>query len=274
MESNNILLINRYVEILGNKRLTLNTICKYKKYISCFLKNTKYPVETILETKVLCYIAINIMEKRMSRYKRANYALAFEIFFKEIMGKNYNLICIVPKIYLYKTPIFLDKHEVNLIINNSFNLKQKTILTLIYLYGLKLDDVINIKYNDFDYNKKTILISKYNKTLLLSNEMIEMLNEYIKCYLPKVWLFEGRNFNKITQRSLQISFKKLLLISKINKDITIQTLRHSYVIHLLEQGIDIKIIQNILGFKNSKSCIIYSQFTKYKLSEIPDLISK
>jgi integrase/recombinase XerD len=99
--------------------------------------------------------------------------------------------------------------------------------------------------------------------------VIELLREYFKQYKPKTWLFEGQTSGeKYGERSLQLVFRQALVKSGIRKEATLHWLRHSYATHLLENGTDLRYIQQLLGHKSSKTTEIYTHVSTRSIEEI------
>lgn len=100
-----------------------------------------------------------------------------------------------------------------------------------------------------------------DRVVVLSEKLLVLLREYFKEYQPKEYLFEGQSGGQYSDRSVQLILKKALAKSKINKEGSVHTLRHSYATHLIEQGTDIRFVQELLGHKNIKTTLIYTHLT-------------
>jgi len=108
-----------------------------------------------------------------------------------------------------------------------------------------------------------------DRAVPISDKMIEMLRTYYKMYRPKVWFFEGQ---KIGEQYSETSLKEVLIKAvtraEIKKPVKLHWLRHSYAMHLLESGIDLRYIQELLGHKSSKTTEIYTHVTEKSLQKI------
>jgi site-specific recombinase XerD len=97
---------------------------------------------------------------------------------------------------------------------------------------------------------------------------------YVKEYKPKNWLFEGQNGEQYSDRSIQAILKMALAKTNIHKHVTVHTLRHSFATHLLENGTDLRYIQNLLGHENSQTTEIYTHVTTKGFSQIKSPLDK
>ena len=103
---------------------------------------------------------------------------------------------------------------------------------------------------------------------MLSDKAADILKQYIKDYKPKHWLFEGQTGGQYSKRSVQEIFMKAKIASKINPLATTHTLRHSFATHLLEAGIDLVHIQELLGHESLKTTELYIHLSAKGFNEI------
>ena len=171
-------------------------------------------------------------------------------------------------------PVVLSEEEVRTIIDKAKNIKHKCILMLIYSGGLRLSEVTNLKIGDVDSKRMQIMIKnakgKKDRYTILSKKALECLREYYKLFKPKIWLFEGAGGGQYSERSVQLIFKGLLNQTDIAKYATVHTLRHSFATHLLENGTDLRYIQELLGHSSPKTTQVY---THVSTKAIKDIIS-
>jgi len=171
-----------------------------------------------------------------------------------------------------KLPSILSKVEVRLLIDVVYNLKHKTLLALIYSGGLRIGEALNLKVNDIDSHRMLIHIKggkgKRDRYTLLSQSFLTLLREYYKHYKPKVYLFEGQNSKKYSTSSAQSVLRNAVLKAGIQKKVTLHTLRHSFATHLLENGTDIRYIQELLGHSSPKTTMIYTHVTENSIQNI------
>lgn len=170
-------------------------------------------------------------------------------------------------------PQVMPKEHVSKIIKGTANIKYKTAIMLGYSSGLRVSEVVSLEIKDIDSSRMMIRINKSkgakDRLVPLSPVMLKQLRLHYKTYRPKVWLFENQTTQyHITTRTIQKAFSKILEKHKFNKHYTFHTLRHSYATHLLEAGVDLRYIQEILGHSSSKTTEIYTHVSVRNLQNI------
>ncbi|UOX33097.1 tyrosine-type recombinase/integrase [Flavobacterium sediminilitoris] len=160
-------------------------------------------------------------------------------------------------------PNVLSKEETFKLIDLITNIKHKTLLALIYSSGLRISEAINMKIIDSDSQRMLIHVKnakgKKDRYTLLSTKVLVLLKEYYTIYKPKTFLFEGQYGEQYSSRSAQSVLHKSAKKAGITKQITLHTLRHSFATHLLENGSDLRYIQDLLGHSSPKITMIYTR---------------
>jgi integrase/recombinase XerD len=160
------------------------------------------------------------------------------------------------------------------------NIKHQAMLSLIYACGLRRSELLNLTLKDIQSDRNLLLIKqakgKKDRVIPISIKLIELLRAYYKEWKPKTWLFEGKFPNTpYSAKSLESVLKQSLTKAKIGKPVSLHWLRHSYATHLLENGTDLRYIQELLGHRNSKTTEIYTHvstsFIKMIKSPFDDL---
>jgi site-specific recombinase XerD len=171
-----------------------------------------------------------------------------------------------------KLPEVLTLDEVKCLLESFTNLKHKTIMSMIYSCGLSVSECINLKISDINSQNMTVRIDQgeANKVRFvpLSPKILILLNEYKNVYVPDKYLFEGQTEEKYSKRSIQAVLKAALKKCNITKKITVHSLRHSFATHLVEQGIDMHVLQDLLGHKDIRTTQIYSYIVSVNLNKI------
>ena len=144
---------------------------------------------------------------------------------------------------------------------------------MIYSSGLRRGELLKLKPLDIDSDRNIIIVrqakGKKDRIVPLSQKILPMLREYYKLYKPTTWLFEGQEVGTpYDERSLASVLKQALVKAKIHKPVTLHWLRHSYATHLLENGTDLRYIQEILGHSSSRTTEIYTHVSTKSLQNI------
>jgi integrase/recombinase XerD len=152
------------------------------------------------------------------------------------------------------------------------NLKHNTMLKVCYGMGLRVSEIVALQISDVDSKTMRVFISrakgKKDRYVNLPITLLDQLRVYFTTYRPKVFLFEGQYGGQYSIRSAQKVFEQALERAKINVDRGIHGLRHSYATHLLEQGTDIRYIQDLLGHNDIRTTLRYAQVTDIAIQNI------
>ena len=150
-----------------------------------------------------------------------------------------------------KAPVVLSPEEVARLLEAAPGLKYKAALSVAYGAGLRVSEVANLKVSDIDSQRMTLRVEQgkgqRDRTVMLSPRLLKLLREWWHAARPQVWLFPGQNpINPMTARQLNRAVTAAKLCAGISKRVSPHTLRHSFATHLLEQGVDIRVIQVLL----------------------------
>ena len=156
-------------------------------------------------------------------------------------------------------------------IEKTGNIKHRLILSLLYGSGLRLEEIRNLKVKDIDIYRLAIYVRKgkgsKDRTTILPLNILEELNLYMNSKSPEDYLFNGKN-GKISGRSIQLIINKASKKAKIIKKVYPHLLRHSFATHLLESGVDIRVIQKLLGHSSVRTTQIYTHLSKTHINTI------
>lgn len=171
-----------------------------------------------------------------------------------------------------KDPVVLDKREVMAILFAVTNLKHKAMITVLYSSGVRLGELLNLKVTDIDSQRMLINVRQgkgaKDRQTLLAPDALTLLRKYWKECRPKEYLFEGQKGGKYSETSVEKIIKKACAAARISKVVTAHTFRHSFATHLHEAGNDIRVIQMLLGHKNSKTTELYTRISTRHLSAV------
>ena len=159
-------------------------------------------------------------------------------------------------------PNVFAEEEIQMLLMATENLKHKAILLLIYSAGLRLNEATNLRIRDIHSKEGYVFIKdskgKRDRKSVLSPIVLDLLRLYYKQYKPAYWLFEGQAGGKYADRSIQQILRAAVEKSGVNPWATVHTLRHSFATHLLSHGVNLRMIQTMLGHSSSKTTEIYT----------------
>jgi site-specific recombinase XerD len=169
-------------------------------------------------------------------------------------------------------PKVFSKEEVSSILNSARNIKHKALLWMIYSCGLRRSEATNIKVEDLDRKRGIIHIREgkgmVDRVVPVSQKVWDKLEDYIKSYNPRIYLFEGQTGGRYSPESVYRVFKEALFRAGIRKEVGVHSLRHSYATHLHENGLDIRYIQELLGHKSTRTTEIYTHVSRRNLVQV------
>jgi site-specific recombinase XerD len=171
-----------------------------------------------------------------------------------------------------KLPIILSRKEINRIIEVTDNSKYRLMISLGYACGMRVSEVVKLKIVDLDIDELVVYIKgakgKKDRISVLPEKLKDDLRNMIAGKNTNDYIFSSNRGGKLTTTSLQKMFRKSLAKAKVDKLATFHSLRHSFATHLLENGTDVRYVQELLGHSNIRTTQIYTQVTNPKLKNI------
>ena len=205
----------------------------------------------------------------VQRSERGNYAPstqnqmlnAIKFWMEHVEGREKSFIELRPR-KEKRLPKVLSVGEVKRLLGAVENLKHRSILMTIYGGGLRLSEVCNLRIADIHSDRMQIFVhggkGKKDRYTTLSHRALGELREYFKVYRPHYWLFEGQTGGQYSPRSVQMILRRAVERSGVNPFATVHTLRHSYATHLMENGVSLRHIQDLMGHESSLTTEIYT----------------
>ncbi len=259
------------LEKLEIMRYSASTIEVYKQSFEEFINyyNTK-KIDDITEPEIIAYTRYLVQERGISASSQNQAINAIKFYYEKVKGGARKFYQLERPLKETKLPTVLSVEEVQAMIKGTKNLKHKTMIMLCYSAGLRLGELLSLKPNDIDSDRMQISIKgakgKKDRYSLLAEKLLPLLRDYYKKYRPKEYLFEGETGGQYSERSMQTVVKEALQRANVKKYATVHTLRHSFATHLLENGTDLRYIQNLLGHSSSKTTEVYTHVTSKALS--------
>ncbi len=266
-------IIEKYRKQIEIENYSAQTVKNYLSALKLFLDYVKnLNIKEVTDKEIQNYLYYCKSEKKYSYSSMKQVIAAISYLYKKVFLKP------IPEALNVKfrkpttLPTVLSAKEISKLLSVTKNLKHKTILLLIYSAGLRLGELLNLRIADIDSAAMKIHIKqgkgKKDRYIMLSENVLKILREYYKIYKPKEFIIEGQNGGKYSPKSVQSVFKRALKKTGIKKKATVYTLRHSFATHLLDEGTDIRYIQELLGHKRLETTQIYTHVSSHSINKI------
>ena len=172
-----------------------------------------------------------------------------------------------------KLPVVLSPEEVARLLDAAPGLKYKAALSVAYGAGLRAAEVVSLKISDIDSERMIIRVEqgkgRKDRYVMLSPHLLQLLRAWWKAARPQGWLFPGRDrVQPMTTRQLNRACHAAAQMAEIDKNVSLHTLRHSFATHLLEQNIDVRVIQVLLGHAKLDTTALYTRVATKTISEV------
>lgn len=256
------------------KAYSKNTIKTYKnEFIQLLLVLKTTPVSSLCNERLKDYFAYCHHTLKLTENTIHSRLNAVKFYFEQVL-KREKFFWEVPRPKkLQQLPKLFAKEDIENIIKAIDNLKHRTAILLCYSSGLRVSEVVALKISDIDSKRMVINIlqakGKKDRIVPLSKTTLQYLRQYYAQYKPENYLFEGQSASKIySARTVQKILDTAKNKAGINKPGSVHALRHSYATHLLDKGVDITYIKELLGHNDLKTTLRYLHVTTRNLSKI------
>jgi site-specific recombinase XerD len=265
--------IEKFVKQLEIENYAQQTVKSYSSALNLFLEYMEnLKADKVGDKEIQDYLHYCATKKQYSFSAMKHVIATIRYLYIKVLNKPIPQALNIDLRKPHKLPVVLSKEEIQKIIKVTKNIKHKAILLLVYSAGLRLGELLNLKLSDIDSAAMKIFIrqgkGKKDRYVMLSHNALQLLREYYKSYRPQKYVFEGQKGGKYSPKSVQTLFKLALIKSGITKKATVHTLRHSFATHLLDEGTDIRFIQELLGHKRLETTQIYTHVSSYSINKI------
>ena len=236
------------------------------------LETTTPPIKATLFTKnSLEKYCLYLQKKQFAPQTIHLHINAAKFLLQNILRIKENFIIPFPKRSV-KLPVIMSHDEITGIIDTITNKKHRLMISLAYGAGLRVSEVVFLRIQDIDFHRSCIHIKhakgNRDRITLLPETLVEELKHYCENRGEDRYVFENASGNKLTTRTAQKVFQKAVIRANISKSVTFHSLRHSFATHLLENGTDVRYVQELLGHQNIRTTQLYTQVTNPKLKSI------
>jgi integrase/recombinase XerD len=237
-----------------------------KNYIRCVKSLAVFigrPPETTTPEDLRLY-RLHLLESPLGAASVNAYMTALRFFFRTTLDRPDLLKCLFHVYESPRLPTVLTQEEVARLLDAAPGAKYKAALSVAYGAGLRASEVLSLKVSDIDSGRMVLRVEqgkgRKDRHAMLSPMLLELLREWWRIGKPKAWLFPGQNpVNPLTTRQLNRACHAAAQLAEIDKRVSMHTLRHSFATHLLEQDIDIRVIQVLLGHAKLNTTALYTR---------------
>jgi integrase/recombinase XerD len=250
------------------------TVEAYSYHVKKFLEYFNKDPKLICEDEIKRYFLYLKYKKKLSGSASAQAISGIKFMFQKTLDIDFKVFGIVKNPRGKKLPVVLTRDEVRKVLKRIHVLRHRACHTLIYSCGLRLHEATSISPADIDSKRMVVHVKdgkgRRDRIIPLPTSTLKILREHYKTHRNKNFIFpapgrggvnESKSSIALPDTSVQTVLKKALREAGIIKNISVHNLRHSYATHLLEAGIDIRIIQKYLGHKSISSTMIYTHLT-------------
>ena len=266
-------LLNSFYIYLKGKRYSKSTVRTYTFFVADFINyNSKRALNQLTNRDVELFIETVFIERNYSISSQRQFISALKIFIIFYPHTKINNLTLERPKKTRNLPSVLSQEEILNIISCTQNLKHRAVIALIYSCGLRISELINLKLAHFLLERKQLIIKngkgRKDRYVSLADSFYPLLSNYYHSYKPKKYFVEGRKGERYSAQSVRHFLRKSCSKARIKKTVTPHTLRHSYATHLLENGVDIRYIQSLLGHAKPETTMIYTHVKRKDLMEI------
>jgi integrase/recombinase XerD len=262
-------LIARFKEELISRRYSSRTADVYATAVTSFLKSVP-DASSVTPGDADDYVSGIVEESTNGKTSQSSVGIAvsaIKLYYKYLVGESLELSVEIKR-GRRNPPVILSRKEIQKISSVTRNVSHRLIFQLMYSSGLKLDELLALKVKDVDIDEQTLTIRGTNsgsrkrkqaRETMMSEKVAPMLHAFIADREAEDYVFPGIDGGHMTPRAVQKAFKHALKKAGIDKKASCNSLRHSFAVHLLEKGIDIKHVQRLLGHARTETTSIYKR---------------
>jgi len=269
----------RMIEDMQLAGLSTGTQNSYVRSVRVLAEYHHCSPDQVTDEQLRDFFLYLIRQRRLAKATLINYRAAMRFLFTKTLKRPLPVIDLVRPERRRKLPVILSQEEIRYLLSRIQDSCIRMCLTMIYTCGLRLREGTRLQVCDIHSSRMLVHVrggkGGKDRYVPLPERSLELLREYWRQERPSPWLFPNK---RETDRPLWRErpynvFKAVVRESKIDKSVNVRTLRHSYATHLLEAGVNLRVIQEVLGHKSPKTTAIYTHLTPKVLEGLQDTIN-
>jgi site-specific recombinase XerD len=267
------LLRKKFIDQMVLRNFAPGTQTAYVNAVANLARFYKLSPDKINNDQIQAYL-VHLLEQKKLSWSMANIVFsAFRLFYQQVLGRNAQTFYLPPRKQPKKHPTIFSVGEVCRLLSVVTNQKHRTLLWTIYLAGLRVSEVVGLAVEDINSERMIIRIRQgkghKDRDVVLSKELLHELRDYWKRYRPTLWLFPARGSQQpLRTNAVRNIFKRAKQKAGLTKKGGPHTLRHCYATHLLEGGVDIHSVKELLGHASLKSTTRYLHLTQKNREQV------
>jgi len=276
----NLIAAQKFYEHLILKGYSKNTLTTYRSEFNQLLYLLKEkPVDELSTERLKKYFVYCIEKQKLSESTLHSRINAIKFYFEQVLHRDKFFVEIPRPKKPLKLPKVISEEKVLAGLLSMKNLKHQALLFTAYSAGLRVSEVVTLKITDVDSDRMQLRIEgakgKKDRMATLAKATLQILREYVRQYRPAYYLFEGQQKGTpYSARSSQSVFNRVFKQLGLPPTISFHSLRHSYATHLLENGTDIRYIQELLGHNDINTTLRYTHVSRKELGAIESPLDK
>ena len=276
----------KMIENMQLRGLSVRTQESYVQAVSQLARHYHKPPDQIVEEELRQYFLYLKTVRHVSRSTQTIALCGIKFFYEHTLARQWHTLELVRPAKEKKLPVVLSMQEVGRVLRCVHYLRYRVCLTTIYACGLRLLEGVGLQVKDIDSERKMLHIRQAkggkDRYVPLPEASLEMLRRHWLTHRNRVWLFPSLRTSLPPERAsqpmnvtgVQKAFRAALQESEVHKNATVHTLRHSYATHLLEAGVNLRIIQSYLGHASPSTTAIYTHLTSTTHTQTSEKINE
>jgi site-specific recombinase XerD len=257
----------RFYEDMQLHGLAARTQESYVLTVHGLAQHYKRSPDQLSDEEIRAFFLHLINERRSSASTLTVYFSGIKFFYEKTLKRAWRVLGIERPPQPRRLPVVLSVEEVRQVLALIRNEVYRTALRLIYSLGLRLNEGVHLRRTDVDLERRQVRVRNgkggKDRYVPLPEATRLLLGGFVRQSEPEQWLFPGRVAGRpIDASNLQRAFRSAMVASGITKHASVHTLRHSYATHLLESGVDVRTIQELLGHESLTTTMIYTHLTQ------------